>query len=347
MRSQVEAFYDAKLASKGNVVVSETAIIAELQPAPIATELVQILYSETIERVPIFSKLEEEVIVKLCLLLVPIPALKDSPVVIQGRVGSEMYIIIKGKLQVWESSKTSVTRVKCVHGGLYFWATAYDPETFPEGTIDLHGKGDLPELRPRALIMTMESALQGIVRNASTRQPREGSSGTFSRLRQSSSNDITINGKVPAAILSAPTETNSSGGAPEARPRERRGVRRASVVEAMGAAYEGVTAAMGLGPDDNSTLQDSAFFVDFDPALGTFATHKGELKDLREGSRVDVLEVRRGTVLGYLTSGEYFGEASLIAEGHSDPNLRYLLTMTRWSGQYVKFCELRFVRHLL
>ena len=63
-------------------------IIADLQPAPIATELVQILYSDIIERVPIFSRLKDEVIVKLCMLLQPIPALKDNPVIVQGRQGN-------------------------------------------------------------------------------------------------------------------------------------------------------------------------------------------------------------------------------------------------------------------
>jgi hypothetical protein len=63
------------------------------------------------------------------------------------------------------------------------------------------------------------------------------------------------------------------------------------------------------------------FYQDFDSALGTIAS--GQLKDLQSGSSVDVLEVRRGTVLGYLTDGDYFGEASLTAWLKDDKNLRY------------------------
>ena len=79
VRKQVEAFYEAKLSTSARIVVNEGAIIRELQPAPIANELVEILYAETIELVPIFSRLTEEVVVKLCLALVPIPALENCP----------------------------------------------------------------------------------------------------------------------------------------------------------------------------------------------------------------------------------------------------------------------------
>ncbi len=85
IREQVERFYDAKLsgADSQSKIIDEAAIIASLQPAPVATELVEILYSDMIERVPIFSRLNNEVTVKLCMLLTPIPALKGCPVIIQ------------------------------------------------------------------------------------------------------------------------------------------------------------------------------------------------------------------------------------------------------------------------
>ena len=79
IREQVQVFYEAKLSGSERKVVDQTVIIADLQPAPIATELVQILYAEIIERVPIFSQLDPEVIVKLCMLLQPIPALSGCP----------------------------------------------------------------------------------------------------------------------------------------------------------------------------------------------------------------------------------------------------------------------------
>ena len=66
------------------------AILQELAPSPIAAELVQILYAQTIQKVPIFFYLEQEVIVQLCLMLRTIPALPGSPVVTQGRLANEM-----------------------------------------------------------------------------------------------------------------------------------------------------------------------------------------------------------------------------------------------------------------
>lgn len=66
------------------------------------------LYSASIERVPIFAQLEEEIIVRLCLMLCTLPALMGSPVIHQGRVAKEMYIINSGRLQVWETPKPGV-----------------------------------------------------------------------------------------------------------------------------------------------------------------------------------------------------------------------------------------------
>jgi hypothetical protein len=128
IREQVAIFYDIKLSGSEGMVIDEAAIIAQLQPAPLASELVQVLYAQTIERVPFFAKLEEEVIVRLCLMLKGTPALKGSPVVHQGRLATEMYIINAGRLQVWETPPVDgpggggQVRARCSFGGNYFWA---------------------------------------------------------------------------------------------------------------------------------------------------------------------------------------------------------------------------------
>ena len=59
---------------------------------------------------------------KLCLCLHPIPALRGQPVIVQGRVGTEMYIVNKGRLQVWEHSVAAPIRAKCSVNGVFFWA---------------------------------------------------------------------------------------------------------------------------------------------------------------------------------------------------------------------------------
>lgn len=54
----------------------------------------------TVTRIPIFGQLEVDVIVRLCQMLNTLPALEGSPVILQGRVATEMYIINSGRLQV-------------------------------------------------------------------------------------------------------------------------------------------------------------------------------------------------------------------------------------------------------
>jgi hypothetical protein len=83
VRQQIELFYSRKLSTDESVVVDQFAILQTLSPSPIAAELVQILYSDTIKKVPIFHRLTQEVIVKLCLSLQPIPGLAGCPVIKQ------------------------------------------------------------------------------------------------------------------------------------------------------------------------------------------------------------------------------------------------------------------------
>eukprot|EP01046_Picozoa_sp_COSAG06_P025639 COSAG06_NODE_2167_length_7426_cov_7.331787_2_plen_100_part_00 len=60
---QLTAFYDKRISAQEetNMVVDEFAILQELQPAPISVDIVQVLYSDTISRVPIFKSMEEDV----------------------------------------------------------------------------------------------------------------------------------------------------------------------------------------------------------------------------------------------------------------------------------------------
>jgi uncharacterized membrane protein YgcG len=67
-----------------------------------------------------------QVIAALCLCLHNIPALKGSPVVIEGRVGEQMYIVNSGRLQVWENNAKAPSRVKCSYNGVHFWGIVLD-----------------------------------------------------------------------------------------------------------------------------------------------------------------------------------------------------------------------------
>ena len=98
VRMQLTAFYDRRISSQEDIVVNEHEIMESLQPAPISVDLVQVMYASTIARVPIFQSMDEEVIAALCLCLRMIPALEGSPVILQGRVGEEMYVVNSGSL---------------------------------------------------------------------------------------------------------------------------------------------------------------------------------------------------------------------------------------------------------
>jgi len=238
VRMQLTAFYDRRISSQEDIVVNEHEIMESLQPAPISVDLVQVMYASTIARVPIFQSMDEEVIAALCLCLRMIPALEGSPVILQGRVGEEMYVVNSGRLQVWENDAQAPTRVKCRHAGVTFWAQVYDSD-HGGGTIDLHGKGDSEFLQHRALSMHDQAKLQAVVLHVE---------------------------------------------------------------------------------------KEEDFSADFDVAFGRKNTDA--FKILKERMAVEALEVRQGSVLGYISSGDYFGESSLIATDAEHPNFRYDRTVT-------------------
>jgi CRP-like cAMP-binding protein len=72
--------------------------------------------------------------------------------------------------------------------------------------------------------------------------------------------------------------------------------------------------------------KEEDFSADFDVAFGRKNTDA--FKILKERMAVEALEVRQGSVLGYISSGDYFGESSLIATDAEHPNFRYDRTVT-------------------
>jgi hypothetical protein len=106
--------------------------------------------------------MEDDVIAALCLCLRALPALKGSPVILQGRVGEQMYVVNTGRLQVWENDAHAPTKVRCRYAGELFWATVFDTQS-TDGTIDLHGKAHLEFLQHRALSIHEQASLRGVV----------------------------------------------------------------------------------------------------------------------------------------------------------------------------------------
>lgn len=188
------------------------------------------------------------------------------PVVLQDRVGEEMYIIVRGRCQVWENTRSAAVRAKCRLGEHSFWTTVYDSKENREGALDLHGKISHPEIRHRALKEISNngsSAVQGVVMK--TREKPE----PIQDIRE----------------------------------------------QGTGKWVEDQEEAFREFFEIPEQERQSLLFVDFDPAMGTFDP---DWIGVQDGTRVNIEEVRRGTVLGYLNPGDYFGEACLM-EG----NVRY------------------------
>lgn len=76
---------------------------------------------------------------------------------------------------------------------------------------------------------------------------------------------------------------------------------------------------------------------DFDFAIGRNTSHA--LRNIKQRVAVEAVEVRQGHVLGYISSGDYFGESSLIATAADDPNFRYDRTVTAMTD-----CELCYLQ---
>lgn len=141
-QQQIEEFYAARLGggAGGSTVIDEAGILEVFQPAPMADELIAMLYTETIKLVPMFSCLHSEVIAQLCLRLQTLPALKGAPVTIEGNVGKCMYIVNRGRLQKWKNSSSAPIMARCVLSsdpGLrydvsmasQFWAVVYQVQS--------------------------------------------------------------------------------------------------------------------------------------------------------------------------------------------------------------------------
>eukprot|EP01050_Picozoa_sp_SAG11_P005936 SAG11_NODE_439_length_9453_cov_8.007483_6_plen_797_part_00 len=103
LKGDVIDFYTQKYSERK--VFDELVMFKELQPSPLAKQLVREVYSNMIGKVPFIKGLEattigEEIVAQICLLLRTMPALAQRPVYCQGDIASEMYIVLKGSLQV-------------------------------------------------------------------------------------------------------------------------------------------------------------------------------------------------------------------------------------------------------
>ena len=93
VRRYMELYYEKKSS------YDEKAVLQSLPPV-MAQELMEAMYKDIVDTVPLFAGLDTEIISRLCVTLRPYQALADEYVYKQGELGKELYIILQGRVEM-------------------------------------------------------------------------------------------------------------------------------------------------------------------------------------------------------------------------------------------------------
>ena len=96
-RSKILAYY--KAANKGAKSFNEAEILEELPPA-LGGDIALFLYGDILKGLPIFRGLGEECMTALCRIVHPMTALRGQLVTEEDKVGTELYFIVDGEVEV-------------------------------------------------------------------------------------------------------------------------------------------------------------------------------------------------------------------------------------------------------
>ena len=96
-RTKILAYYRA--ANKGSKAFNEAEILEELPPA-LGGDIALFLYGEILKGLPIFRGLGNEVMTSLCRIVQPMTALRGQLVTEENKVGTELYFIVDGEVEV-------------------------------------------------------------------------------------------------------------------------------------------------------------------------------------------------------------------------------------------------------
>lgn len=80
-----------------NKQISYSKLVAEMPPS-MANGVVTKLYGRFLETIPLFTGLSHEVIVALCREVVPMIAVKDQNIMLEGTPGRELFMLMKGEV---------------------------------------------------------------------------------------------------------------------------------------------------------------------------------------------------------------------------------------------------------
>ena len=93
VRKYMELFYEKKSS------YDEQAVLESLPPV-MANDLMEAMYKDIVDTVPLFRGLEPEIISRLCVTLRPYQALGNEFIYKQGEIGKELYIILQGRVEM-------------------------------------------------------------------------------------------------------------------------------------------------------------------------------------------------------------------------------------------------------
>ena len=79
--------------------MDEASLIKSLPPS-LSRNLSRHLYTKFLATVPLFRGLSDEVLNKLCELCVPMFAMRQQQIIQEDHIGSEMYLVLKGEVEV-------------------------------------------------------------------------------------------------------------------------------------------------------------------------------------------------------------------------------------------------------
>jgi CRP-like cAMP-binding protein len=102
-----------------NKQIDYARILDEMPPL-MANGVVTKLYSRVLETNPLFTGLSHEIIAALCHKVVPMTAVKDQHIMLQGSPGRELFMLIKGEVEMLADG----TRMGFLGDGAFFGETA-------------------------------------------------------------------------------------------------------------------------------------------------------------------------------------------------------------------------------
>lgn len=97
MQVQITRYFNQLWSSK--TMFNEGEILSEMPPS-MGSELSTFLYGHFLKTIPLFRGLGDEVIFRLCRAVLPMMAIKGQVVIEEGSPGTEMYLLMKGEVEV-------------------------------------------------------------------------------------------------------------------------------------------------------------------------------------------------------------------------------------------------------